>query len=67
VSVGIEQRGFVGLWQPHLRAQNIAANVSGIGAVVALMNFLSQSALQAWDVGGKRGLFCSLSVRTKTP
>lgn len=26
VSVGVEQRGFVGLWQPHLRAQNIAAN-----------------------------------------
>lgn len=25
--VGLEQRGFVGLWKPHLRAQNIAANV----------------------------------------
>jgi hypothetical protein len=40
-------------------------NVPGIGVVVALMNFLSQSALQAWDVGGWRGLFCSLSVETK--
>jgi hypothetical protein len=26
VSVWFEQRGFVGLWQPHLRVQNIAAN-----------------------------------------
>jgi len=26
VSAGFEQRGFVGLWQPHLRGQNIAAN-----------------------------------------
>jgi len=26
VSVGFEQRGFAGLWKPHLRAQNIAAN-----------------------------------------
>jgi hypothetical protein len=40
-------------------------NDSGIGGVVALMNFLSQSALQALDVGGWRGLFCSLSVETK--
>jgi len=30
VSVGFEQRGFVGLWKPHLRAQNIAANDSGV-------------------------------------
>jgi len=30
VSVGFEQRGDVGLWQPHLRAQNIAANDSGV-------------------------------------
>ena len=28
VSDGFEQRGFVGLWQPHLIAQNIAANVA---------------------------------------
>ena len=36
-----------------------------LASVVALMIFLSQSALQAWDVGRWRGLFCSLSVRSK--
>jgi hypothetical protein len=39
------------------RGKQLAHNDSGIGVVVALMNFLSQSALQAWDVGGWRGLF----------
>ena len=33
VSVGFEQRGFVGLWKPHLRGQNIAANATGIKEV----------------------------------
>jgi len=33
VSAGFEQRGFVGLWQPHLIGQNIAANGSIIAVV----------------------------------
>jgi hypothetical protein len=38
VSAGFEQRGFVGLWQPHLRGQNIAANVLRIADVANLKN-----------------------------
>ena len=30
VSVWFEQRKDVGLWKPHLRAQNIAANVPSV-------------------------------------
>jgi len=46
VSVGFEQRGFVGLWKPHLRAQNIAANVSRLLAVQPWTIVMSKAVLR---------------------